>query len=366
MTRGAGDDPVPAGAVSAEEYKARLANRRLLDGMDIVAGAALRLQTSTEADAYPAHAEDVTLRAIHNLVDFHALGMVWFDPTGLDWKLGAYSPEAHRALLAEEIQHQIEHDFVGWAMTQNKPVSVPSLARGKRTFIHPLGTQRRILGFFVGISNEGYIPDVYRKLISIMLIYCVNTLEGHRLYTENLERRAEEKRLYKLTLEDPLTHLANRRHFDEVLGTELRRAARTQSTLSLMMIDIDCFKAYNDQYGHQQGDEALKRVADAVGATVCRAGDLAARYGGEEFAAVLPATDAHGAAGVAERLRSTIERLQIPHERSSTGPCLTVSLGVSSVVGGPELEAASLIASADRALYRAQRCGGTRMECEAL
>ncbi|HOF40136.1 MAG TPA: GGDEF domain-containing protein [Candidatus Hydrogenedentes bacterium] len=365
MTLDAREQFAPEGSADAEEYKARLATRRLLDGMDIVAGAALSLQNPHDDESYPFHVVDVTLRAVSDLVDFNALGLAWFDSTGLEWKLGAHWPEAHRATLLEEIEHQIEHDFVGWAITQNKPVNVPALSREKRTFIHPLGTQRRIIGFFVGISNERYIPDVYQKLISILLTHCVNMLESHRLYAENLERRAEERRLYQLTLEDSLTGLANRRHFDEVLATELRRADRTRCPVSLLMIDIDCFKAYNDQYGHQGGDVALKQVAAAVAATVCRAGDLAARYGGEEFAAILPATDARGAAEVAERLRAAIEDLQILHERCSTGPYLTVSLGLSTVKEGP-LDAVSLIASADRALYRAKRQGGNRLECESF
>lgn len=366
MTLDAREQSTPEYAATAEEYKARLATRRLLDGMDIVAGAALSLQNPHDEESYPSHVVDVTLRSVSDLVDFNALGLAWFDSTGLEWKLGAHWPETHKAALLDEIGHQIEHDFVGWAITQNKPVNVPSLCREKRTFIHPLGTQRRIIGFFVGISNERYIPDVYQKLISILLTHCVNMLESHRLYQENLERRAEEERLYRLTLEDSLTGLANRRHFDEVLATELRRASRTQSPLSLLMIDVDCFKAYNDQYGHQGGDAALKQVAAAVATTICRAGDLAARYGGEEFAAILPATDAEGAVEVAERVRSAIEALQIPHERSSTGPYLTVSLGLSTAVEGHALEVVSLIASADRALYRAKRQGGNRLECESL
>jgi len=353
-------------SVDAEEHKARLANRRLLEGMDIVTAAALALQSPEDGDAYLSYVVDVTMRAISDLVDFHALGIAWFDPTGLEWKLGVCVPESRKPLLMEEINHQIEHDFVGWAITHNKPMSVPSLLRGKRTFIHSLGTQRRVAGFFLGISNESFVPDVYQKLISILLIYCANTLDSHRLYTENLERRAEEERLQKLTLEDPLTGLANRRHFDDVLMTEARRAARTKSLLSLVMIDIDCFKAYNDEYGHQHGDEALKRVAAAVGAAVGRAGDLAARYGGEEFAVILPVTDTEGGVVLGERIRLTIEHLRIPHVRSSSGTYLTASVGVSSAQGSSALTPSLLIGAADRALYRAKRMGGNCLESESL
>ncbi len=351
---------------SAEEHKARLANRRLLEGMDIVTGAALALQTAEAGDMYPSHVVDVTMRAIGELIDFHAVGIVWFDPSGLEWKLGVCIPESRKALLMEEIEEQVERDFVGWAITHNKPMSVPSHVPGKRTFIHSLGTQRRITGFFVGISNESYVPDVYQKLLSILLVYCANTLESHRLYTENLERRQEEQRLHKLSLEDALTNLANRRHFDDVLAMELKRATRTKTVLSLLMIDIDRFKPYNDEYGHQKGDEALKHVAAAVGATVSRAGDLAARYGGEEFAAILPVTDVEGAAALAERVRSSVERLHIPHIRSSTGPYLTVSLGVTTAIGAAQLDPATLITSADRALYRAKRMGGNCIEAEEM
>jgi diguanylate cyclase (GGDEF)-like protein len=366
MSHETGNDQPHAGAVNAEEHKARLANRRLLEGMDIVTGAALALQAAEDGDAYMSHVVDVTMRAISDLVDFHALGIAWFDSTGLEWKLGVHEPESRKECLMEEINHQIEHDFVGWAITHNKPMSVPSLLRGKRTFIHSLGTQRRVAGFFLGISNESFVPDVYQKLISILLVYCANTLESHRLYMENLERRAEEERLQKLSLEDALTGLANRRHFDAVLMTEVRRSARTKSMISLVMIDIDCFKAYNDEYGHQQGDEALRRVAAAVGGAVGRAGDLAARYGGEEFAVILPVTDAEGVMALGERVRSSIEHLHIPHVRSSTGTYLTASVGVCSVEGSPALTPALLIGAADRALYRAKRKGGNCIQSEPV
>ncbi|MFO7976208.1 MAG: GGDEF domain-containing protein [Candidatus Hydrogenedentota bacterium] len=366
MSQNTGNELPQSASANAEEHKARLANRRLLEGMDIVTTAALALQTTEDGDAYMAHVVDVTLRAISDLVDFHVLGIAWFDSTGLEWKVGVCVPESRKQLLMDEINYQIEHDFVGWAITHNKPMSVPSLLRGKRTFIHSLGTQRRVAGFFLGISNEGYVPDVYQKLISILLVYCANTLESHRLYTENLERRAEEQRLQKLSLEDPLTGLANRRHFDDVLMTEVRRSARTRSIISLIMVDIDGFKAYNDEYGHQQGDEALQRVAAVVGGSVGRAGDLAARYGGEEFAVILPITNTEGVGALGERIRSSIERLRIPHLRSSTGTYLTASVGVCSAEGSSELSPPSLIGAADRALYRAKRLGGNCLETESV
>jgi diguanylate cyclase (GGDEF)-like protein len=171
---------------------------------------------------------------------------------------------------------------------------------------------------------------------------------------------ANEK-LERLSFLDGLTNIANRRRFDEFLQTEWRRGVRNGQPLSAIVVDIDSFKAYNDTYGHEAGDETLRKVAGALSATPNRPADLVARYGGEEFVIVLPGTDAAGARHLAERLRAGVERLAIPHATSATAPRVTISLGVATTVPRRDASPQSLIEAADRALYEAKHGGRNRV-----
>ena len=159
---------------------------------------------------------------------------------------------------------------------------------------------------------------------------------------------------------DPLTSSYNRRYFDQRLAVEWARTRRSGSPLSLLMIDVDHFKAYNDHYGHPAGDEALRAVVQALTRHLQRPGDTVARYGGEEFACLLPETDAQGALLLAQRLVQGVSDLALPHAASSTGPVLTVSVGVGSAVLPVDGEAQALVDAADAALYRAKREGRAR------
>jgi diguanylate cyclase (GGDEF)-like protein len=150
--------------------------------------------------------------------------------------------------------------------------------------------------------------------------------------------------------------VANRRSFEEELAMEWRRSARTKSRLSLLMVDIDGFKPFNDALGHQAGDEALKKVAAVLDLAVMRAGDTVARYGGEEFAVLLPDTDLTGASALAERIRLAIEERNIWHPATPRGR-LTVSIGVATMTGGEDGEPSALVKAADDALYRAKKDG---------
>jgi two-component system chemotaxis family response regulator WspR len=168
------------------------------------------------------------------------------------------------------------------------------------------------------------------------------------------------RELQRLMNADGLTGLANRRHFDETLAREWERSHDENLPLSLLMIDVDYFKSYNDRLGHLAGDNALKRVAGAV-ARCCNAGaGLAARFGGEEFALVLPATPAASAQAVAEDLRARIEGLAIAHE-TPAGPFLTASIGVATLTATPDAGPTALIAAADARLYRAKCDGRNRI-----
>jgi len=175
------------------------------------------------------------------------------------------------------------------------------------------------------------------------------------------ERKQLTDLLERLSYQDGLTGIANRRKFDEAMQLEWRRAKRGQVSLSLIMVDIDFFKKFNDRYGHQAGDDCLKEIARTLQETIHRPGDVAARFGGEEFAVLLPQTSKEGAASVAEVIRTRIEGLKITHLDSSVSPYITVSLGVATLVPNEQTQATDLISAADRALYRAKREGRNRV-----
>ncbi len=177
------------------------------------------------------------------------------------------------------------------------------------------------------------------------------------------EQKNLEERLEALATEDSLTGLANRRRFDERLMEEWARAYRNRSSLGLLMIDVDHFKAYNDEYGHPAGDACLRAVAQILAAEALRTGDLAARYGGEEFAILLPDTDAAGCARIGERIRTAIREAGLVHGSNTISGRVTASVG--GAVCRPALErtagTASLIDAADRALYAAKQGGRDRL-----
>jgi len=177
------------------------------------------------------------------------------------------------------------------------------------------------------------------------------------LATANSELRATNASLGRMAMVDGLTGLANRRYFDQTLALEWRRAQRRGAWLGLLMVDIDCFKAYNDAHGHQQGDRCLRRVAQAIRDCVSRPGDLAARYGGEEFAVILPGADPDGATDVARRVLTAVSALGLPHGHASVADHVTVSIGAAALAPGPGQEAATLIQTADQALYQAKSLG---------
>jgi diguanylate cyclase (GGDEF)-like protein len=181
------------------------------------------------------------------------------------------------------------------------------------------------------------------------------------LQATNRQLHAVNDALQQLSLLDALTGVANRRRFDDTLETEWRRATRSREPTSLLLVDIDSFKDYNDCYGHLRGDDCLRRVARELDAGIHRAGDLLARYGGEEFAVVLPGMPLLAAHRLAETLRARIEVLDIPHQRSATGPRITVSIGVGTLVPSVAESPASLVAKADEALYAAKASGRNRV-----
>ena len=160
---------------------------------------------------------------------------------------------------------------------------------------------------------------------------------------------------------DGLTGVHNRRHFDEQLAIEWGRALRAQAPLSVLLLDVDFFKRYNDRYGHQAGDDCLRRVASAIKTSMKRPGDHVARYGGEEFVCMLPETDLAAALGVAEHIRNTISNLAIAHVDSTAAPWVTVSIGACSKPPKAVGSAKALVKQADEQLYAAKASGRNRV-----
>jgi diguanylate cyclase (GGDEF)-like protein len=179
--------------------------------------------------------------------------------------------------------------------------------------------------------------------------------------------RDQALELRSQTFSDGLTGIANRRHFDQAMEKEQRRAKRSSIALTMLMIDIDFFKAYNDHYGHQQGDDTLIKVAGALAAMLQRPQDLIARYGGEEFVVIMPDMDSDSGARVAESLRQRIAQLAIPHagaDGAHGSQCVTISVGVATQAPHKPVEVAALIGAADRALYTAKRRGRNQVVVE--
>lgn len=198
-----------------------------------------------------------------------------------------------------------------------------------------------------------------------MLTFCLGLLlavvsaTAVRAYQQT---RAANAQLALLASHDYLTGLLNRRAWDDLLEREIRRAARNGASLAVIMADVDLFKKYNDHYGHQAGDECLRKVAEQFRAATRRPGDAAGRYGGEEFCVVLPDTDEAAAREIADRIRGNIEAMGLPHELHPAGH-VTASFGVASAnfsqAGGDA--GPGLVAMADKALYAAKAAGRNRV-----
>lgn len=204
-----------------------------------------------------------------------------------------------------------------------------------------------------------------RELESELAIRRALEARNEELSRLRLALETTNQRLKRLVAVDTLTGIANRRQFDRVLDREVRRARREQLPLSLIFLDLDGFKQFNDRYGHTHGDEVLRRVARTLDESFRRGGDLVARYGGEEFAVVLPRVDAHRAGLYAERLRRRVWRMAITNEGGTSIDRITISGGVATLdPSSAELAAATpeaLLRAADQALYKAKCLGRNRI-----
>ncbi len=186
-------------------------------------------------------------------------------------------------------------------------------------------------------------------------------LQQRLLEIGQLELEKTNTHLQQLLRSDALTGIANRRHFDVRLDEEFRRATRSRSAVALLMVDVDSFKQYNDSYGHQAGDEALVRVAQALSLFARRPGDVAARYGGEEFSLILPGSNEADALVIADEIVAHVFNQHMPHRSARASDRVTVSIGVAALQTEQEMvDAAELVARADQALYFAKSSGRNR------
>lgn len=220
--------------------------------------------------------------------------------------------------------------------------------------------------FFGKPLGQGDWPPEDRALLAMTAQLLLHSVRHQAqllaiLATQQALRDAN-RQLEVLSRHDPLTSLSNRRHFDEMKQDEFQRALRNDQPLSLLICDIDEFKAYNDHYGHAHGDQCLRDVAQAMNAAVARSGDALARIGGEEFAILLPATSAPAAWQVAERVRQAVADLRIPHAASHVGPHVTISIGLAQLEVGRTPDFDTLFEAADQALYQAKLKGRNRVE----
>ena len=271
-------------------------------------------------------------------------------------------------------ESQINQDFGGASYVQHL------LQNKSGTFdsVSPIDGVRRILSFqrldkyplvvTVAFATDEVLANWKKKAFVLSTMtgaLCLAVIGLTNLFQRELKRRTRaETKLRRIARTDDLTGLPNRRGFRETFEREWRQAIRSESSLSLLYIDVDYFKSFNDRYGHGEGDEVLRSIARALEANIRRPRDIATRHGGEEFAVVLPETDAAGAWGTAENIRQAITAIGIVHE-GSPYQILTVSIGVASARPLRGAESTHLLESADAALYRAKGSGRNAVhQCE--
>jgi diguanylate cyclase (GGDEF)-like protein len=211
-------------------------------------------------------------------------------------------------------------------------------------------------------GGDDYLVKPVSFVVLNAKIRALQRIESTRtkLLETSRELASANRELEKLSRQDGLTGIANRRYFDNYLSSEIKRASRDRQPLSLILADVDYFKAFNDYYGHQAGDDCLRQVALALRTVGRRPADLPARYGGEEFAIVLPSTALEGALDVAKSLASEIEGMSIIHVRSGVSNRISLSQGIASVIPAGDTRPESIIELADQALYQAKQQGRNR------
>lgn len=311
----------------------------------------------TTPTAAPGGAMEFSAELLRQVLDALHEGVVLLDASGRVAYWNAWMSElsgidrgtAQGCRLLElfpELEPSRVLEAVDWALKRRLP-SVLSPSLNKAPF--PLRRDERPVEQSIRVTPLWMAGDEIHCLIQISDVTAM--LDKERL----LRMRAQQLR--EMAGADSLTGVANRRRFQEHMEEEMRRHRRSGEPFSLIMLDIDYFKNFNDRYGHLAGDEALILVARSIDGILHRAGDLMARIGGEEFAVLLPNTDAAGAGRIARHVREVVARLAIPHAASSVASVLTISQGVVTAHVSPKLSTRQILAAADDALYSAKRGG---------
>ena len=282
------------------------------------------------------------------------------------------TPEFER-LLANDIQVlQPSKKIIESSMQKNWGLSEHySQVNAQSCMVMPIMSKSNVIGW---ISMDHQSDQISWEKADIKMLAPLGRLisRAFELRTKEEQRKVTHQKLsenYGQLSEqaflDGLTNLANRRYFDKVLESEVRRASREQSNIALLFCDVDYFKAYNDNYGHMEGDRCLKSIANAMQNEFQRAGDFVARFGGEEFAVILSGTLADDAFDSAEKLRKRIFDMEIEHRASPIGK-VAMSIGISSIIAPEPNDSKKLLSKADKALYKAKNRGRNRVEISAF
>ena len=282
--------------------------------------------------------------------------------------------------LSLMLDHEIALVLLDVQMPEMDGFEVAELMRGSEKtryipiiFVTAISKEQKCIFKGYGVGAVDYLfkpiePIILQSKVRVFLeLYNQKTIISEQAellemkVKELIELREDNCRLENLSVCDGLTGISNRRNFDQYMERSWKNAIRTGKPISLIMADVDCFKAYNDNYGHLQGDECLLRVARAISYSVKRPIDFVARYGGEEFAVILPDTDNEGTMVIAEDIRKCIEDLSLTHEFSAAGRCVTLSLGVSTIIPKHSDTVGLFINKAEKALYNAKQGGRNRV-----
>lgn len=266
--------------------------------------------------------------------------------------------------------NDVENQYANYIQGRKNSVG----GRMESIIYYPLIVEDTILGVLTVQSKRKnaysqYNFDMVRALSSYIAIAINNAQESEKLAEEikvrknaQMELEKINEKLLKLSEIDGLTGIPNRRRFDEFFSLEWSKSEEYSNYLSLLIVDIDCFKEYNDHYGHLAGDEVIRKIATLLQNSLKRCTDFVARYGGDEFIVVLPSTNAEGALCVAKRMKKAIESLKIEHNYSSVEKYITITIGVSSIIPKSNIDKVTLIHTSDKALYEAKGKGRNTIE----
>jgi diguanylate cyclase (GGDEF)-like protein/PAS domain S-box-containing protein len=295
---------------------------------------------------YATDSQQEQAERLRTIVNNMAEGLLIIEPDG---RIQFTNPacDAYLGYMAHELAGKSISDLLNPLVAQEYLEYFSRYTASPET-AHSHGTREVIIRHRTGKSvcmDLTLTPMFLRQPLFIGLLHDIT---HHKLSEDALQRAA---------MIDPLTKIANRRHFDTFLEKEWQRAMRNGSALSLVVLDVDHFKLYNDTLGHAAGDVCLQQVAQAIGTHALRVTDLAARYGGEEFVLLFAETEADSACVLAESIRAHVESLQLPHPKSLTSAWITVSIGVATMHPQPADNIETLFVAADRAMYVAKESG---------